>query len=136
MKMKTTISAIYLHLRPLQHREYASPICDISAVFILCFLHRSRFASKSREYAPISGSEFFEQAVEVDVQSSKLKTRVYYTPSQVPGSKGTVMICHHGAGYSGLSFACFSKEVTKLTDGECGVLSLDAREHGMYFFVL
>jgi len=40
------------------------------------------------------------------------------------------MVCHHGAGFSGLSFACFAKEVSKLTQGECGVLSLDAREHG------
>ena len=40
------------------------------------------------------------------------------------------MICHHGAGYSGLSFACFAKEVTDLTKGECGALSLDARRHG------
>lgn len=40
------------------------------------------------------------------------------------------MICHHGAGYSGLSFACFAKEVTEVTKGELGVLSLDARRHG------
>jgi protein phosphatase methylesterase 1 len=40
------------------------------------------------------------------------------------------MICHHGAGYSGLSFACFAKEVTDLTKGGCGVLALDARQHG------
>jgi len=40
------------------------------------------------------------------------------------------MVCHHGAGYSGLSFACFAKEVTEMTKGECGVLALDARRHG------
>ena len=40
------------------------------------------------------------------------------------------MVCHHGAGYSGLSFACFAKEVTDLTNGNCGVLALDARQHG------
>ena len=40
------------------------------------------------------------------------------------------MICHHGAGYSGLSFACLAKEITEMTKGECGVLSLDARRHG------
>ena len=42
------------------------------------------------------------------------------------------MICHHGAGYSGLTFACFAKEVTDMTKGECGVLALDARRHGIY----
>lgn len=40
------------------------------------------------------------------------------------------MICHHGAGYSGLSFACFAKEITDTTKGECGVLAIDARRHG------
>jgi protein phosphatase methylesterase 1 len=39
-------------------------------------------------------------------------------------------VCHHGAGTSGLSFACFAKEVTDLTKGECGVLAIDARRHG------
>lgn len=29
-----------------------------------------------------------------------------------------------------MSFACFSKEVTDMTEGECGVLALDARRHG------
>lgn len=40
------------------------------------------------------------------------------------------MICHHGAGYSGLSFACFAKEITDTSKGECGVLAMDARRHG------
>ncbi|KAF8621972.1 hypothetical protein AX15_007339 [Amanita polypyramis BW_CC] len=40
------------------------------------------------------------------------------------------MICHHGAGYGGLSFACFAKEVKDMTKSECGVLSFDARRHG------
>jgi len=40
------------------------------------------------------------------------------------------MVCHHGAGTSALSFACFAKEVGDMTKGECGVLALDARRHG------
>ncbi|KAJ6611132.1 Alpha/Beta hydrolase protein [Mycena sp. CBHHK59/15] len=43
---------------------------------------------------------------------------------------GTVMVCHHGAGYSGLSFACLAKEIGDMSKGECGVLALDARRHG------
>jgi len=42
------------------------------------------------------------------------------------------MVCHHGAGYSGLSFACFAGEVREMTKGECGVLALDARGHGEF----
>lgn len=54
--------------------------------------------------------------------------RIYHTPA--PAADGTVMICHHGAGYSGLSFACFAKEVAALSNGECGVMAFDARRHG------
>lgn len=62
------------------------------------------------------------------VPSRDLDVRVYYSPPQFVD--GTVMVCHHGAGYSGLSFACFAKELTDQTNGECGVLALDARRHG------
>ena len=60
--------------------------------------------------------------------SRGLDFRIYHTPA--PGVDGTVMVCHHGAGYSALSFACFAKEVSALSKGECGVLALDARRHG------
>ncbi|KAJ7574027.1 Alpha/Beta hydrolase protein [Mycena floridula] len=79
-------------------------------------------------YAPISAAGFFAEAVQVAVPARKLDCRVYYTPCK--SVDGTVMVCHHGAGYSGLSFACFAKEVMDLSHGECGVLALDARRHG------
>lgn len=65
----------------------------------------------------------------MSVSASDLDFRVYYTPPKF--ADGTVMVCHHGAGYSGLSFACMAKEVTDMSRGECGVLSLDCRAHGM-----
>ena len=80
------------------------------------------------KFSPISASGYFEEALQVSIPLRNLDCRVYYTPPKL--SNGTVMICHHGAGYSGLSFACFAKEVTETTKGECGVLSLDARRHG------
>ena len=79
-------------------------------------------------FSPISASGYFEEAFQVSIPLRNLDCRVYYTPPKL--NNGTVMICHHGAGYSGLSFACFAKEVTETTKGECGVLSLDARRHG------
>lgn len=80
------------------------------------------------DFAPISASSFFDDALQVAVPSRNLDCRIYYTPPKL--TNGTVMICHHGAGYSGLSFACFAKEVGDMTRGECGVLALDARRHG------
>ncbi|PPQ83492.1 hypothetical protein CVT25_006982 [Psilocybe cyanescens] len=80
------------------------------------------------DFAPISASGFFQEALQVDIPDRKLDCRLYYTPPKF--KDGTVMVCHHGAGYSGLSFACFAKEVTEMTKGECGILALDARRHG------
>ncbi len=85
------------------------------------------------EYAPLSGASYFSEAVQVDVPASKLDVRVYYTPPQTTdGSAGSVMVCHHGAGFAGLSFALFAKEITRLSKGELGVLSTDARRHGAH----
>ncbi|KAG6872541.1 hypothetical protein C0995_009002 [Termitomyces sp. Mi166 len=80
------------------------------------------------EYTPISASSYFQQALQVAVPSRGLDFRIYYMPPA--STDGTVMICHHGAGYSGLTFACFAKEITDMTKGECGVLAIDARRHG------
>ncbi|KAF5344906.1 hypothetical protein D9758_011578 [Tetrapyrgos nigripes] len=80
------------------------------------------------EFSPISASSFFVEAVQVAVASRKLDCRVYYTPPKF--ANGTVMICQHGAGFSGLSFACMAKEIADLSKGECGVMALDARRHG------
>jgi protein phosphatase methylesterase 1 len=44
--------------------------------------------------------------------------------------KGTYLVCHHGAGAGGLSFAALAKEVTEKSAGEMGVLAYDARGHG------
>lgn len=88
----------------------------------------SRPRQSTSSYAPISGSEYFSQATQVSVPDSKLEFRVYYTPPKF--ADGTVMICHHGAGYSGLSFALLAKEIEKASDGECGVLAFDCRGHG------
>ncbi|KAF9449758.1 protein phosphatase methylesterase [Macrolepiota fuliginosa MF-IS2] len=92
-------------------------------------LNRQRTKKKPNpEFIPISASGYFKEAVQIAVPSRNLDVRVHYTPPKY--SDGTVMVCHHGAGYSGLSFTCFAKEVTDQTDGECGVLALDARRHG------
>ncbi|KIM29753.1 hypothetical protein M408DRAFT_304699 [Serendipita vermifera MAFF 305830] len=93
----------------------------------------SRSASR-RNFSPISASGYFAQAVSVKLEDRGLDIRAYYSPpvltGQASGEAGTVMVCHHGAGYSGLSFACLAKEVVAQSKGECGVLAFDARRHG------
>ncbi|KAJ7018251.1 hypothetical protein C8F04DRAFT_1152096 [Mycena alexandri] len=81
------------------------------------------------DFAPISAVDYFADALQVLVPSRSLDCRVYYTP---PGGRGetTVLVCHHGAGYSGLSFASLAREVRAQGRGEVGLLAADARRHG------
>ncbi|RPD54823.1 protein phosphatase methylesterase [Lentinus tigrinus ALCF2SS1-7] len=88
----------------------------------------ARKRNPSAGFEPISASGFFEQATQVSVPASDLDFRVYYTPPKF--EDGTVIVCHHGAGYSGLTFACMAKEITDMSKGECGVLAYDCRGHG------
>ncbi|KAF7335417.1 Protein phosphatase methylesterase 1 [Mycena venus] len=80
------------------------------------------------DFAPISGASYFSEALQVAVPARQLDCRVYYTPPKK--ANGTVLVCHHGAGYGGLSFACLAKELVGMSRGEVGVLSADARRHG------
>lgn len=60
--------------------------------------------------------------------------RVYLNPA--PPTKeskhGTYLLCHHGAGASGLSFAALAKEIKAASGGELGVLAFDGRGHGKH----
>lgn len=51
---------------------------------------------------------------------------VYLIP---PTDNGVLIVTHHGAGSTGLSFALFALEIRRALP-HCGVLSLDARGHG------
>ncbi|EUC58391.1 protein phosphatase methylesterase [Rhizoctonia solani AG-3 Rhs1AP] len=95
--------------------------------------HTNRRATRpapTQDFSPISASGLLTQAAQVSVVESGLDFRVYYTPSTAAGPEGTVLVCHHGAGYCGLSFASFAQEVTNLGGGELGMLIMDARGHG------
>lgn len=92
------------------------------------------FAKK--DIAPLSASEFFTQALEIAPPHSEATFRAYLSPPTTAPStnqrhqQGCYLVCHHGAGASGLSFAALAKEVQAKSDGELGVLAFDARGHG------
>ncbi|KDQ09944.1 hypothetical protein BOTBODRAFT_178673 [Botryobasidium botryosum FD-172 SS1] len=94
---------------------------------------KSRVADFSA-FAPLSAAQHFAQAFEVNVPTRDLLSRVYYTPPKVNvganEGPGTVVVCHHGAGYSGLSFACLASAVKDAGEEELGFLAFDARGHG------
>ena len=54
---------------------------------------------------------------------------IYHAYIIPPAAKGPLLVTHHGAGSSGLSFALFASEVRKALPN-AGLLSLDARGHG------
>jgi protein phosphatase methylesterase 1 len=91
-------------------------------------LRSSRARAPNPQFAPISAAGYFEQALQVTVPASGLEFRVYYTAPKAEDP--IVMVCHHGAGWSGLTFACFAKEVATMAKGECGVMAVDMRGHG------
>lgn len=83
---------------------------------------------KSRS-APLPWDDFYSQDLNFPHQtpSETINHHVYLTP---PSAKGPLVITHHGAGSSGLSFATFTQELLKLIPN-AGVLSIDARGHGL-----
>ncbi|KAF8134276.1 Alpha/Beta hydrolase protein [Boletus edulis] len=81
------------------------------------------------EYAPIrpdAYGQYFAQALQVELPTRGLVVRAYHTPLRGSG----VMIMHHGAGYSALSFACLTKELDEMIGKDVGILAFDARRHG------
>ncbi|KAJ7183696.1 Alpha/Beta hydrolase protein [Mycena filopes] len=76
------------------------------------------------DFAPISAEGYFADALQVLVPERALDCRVYYTPpggvdTGGGGKDATVLVCHHGGGYSALSFAVLAREVRAQGRG-CG----------------
>lgn len=108
---------------------------------------------QGKDYSPLSGQGYFAQALAVQTGQADGNSggndagpstfRVYYTPptrtsASDAGGQGddededspVVFVCHHGAGYSGMSFALLAKEITEKSKGTAGVLAIDCRAHG------
>ncbi|KAF2858774.1 protein phosphatase methylesterase [Piedraia hortae CBS 480.64] len=75
-------------------------------------------------------SNFFAQELFLEFvdQGQKAVYHVYLTPPANP-ELDVLFITHHGAGTSGMSFALFAREISKILPN-AGVLSLEARGHG------
>ncbi|KAF1809670.1 protein phosphatase methylesteras-like protein 1 [Eremomyces bilateralis CBS 781.70] len=79
--------------------------------------------------APIQWSDFFAQELylELEKDGEVAKFHVYHTPSTDP--RAPLVVLHHGAGSSALSFALFTLELQRLLP-KAGILAVEAREHG------
>ncbi|KAF2271979.1 protein phosphatase methylesteras-like protein 1 [Westerdykella ornata] len=84
-----------------------------------------------RPAPPIHWSSYFAQEFYLETHSradsSHAKFHVYLTPPK--SSKAPLLVLHHGAGSSALSFALCAKELQRLLP-EAGILAVEARDHG------
>lgn len=65
---------------------------------------------------------------ELFLETPRATYHVYITPPK--SSKDPLVVCHHGAGSSGLSFAVFAQEMKRCSPAT-GVVSVDCRGHGL-----
>ena len=86
--------------------------------------------STQRPWPAIHWSDYFTQELYLERHTddgAHAKFHVYHTP---PASlKAPLLLLHHGAGSSALTFALFAKEMRSLLP-EAGILAVEAREHG------
>ena len=87
-----------------------------------------RFSTGRKGLEPLPWNDYFTRELYLNVSrpTERLTYHAYITP---PTAKGPLLVTHHGAGSSGLSFALFALEIRKALPN-AGVLSLDARGHG------
>lgn len=87
--------------------------------------------SSQRPAPTLHWSSYFAQEFWLErprsADSLHAKFHVYLTPPSNP--KAPLLVLHHGAGSSALSFALFAKEVKRLMP-EAGILAVEARDHG------
>lgn len=88
---------------------------------------RPRNSGAKARSTPLPWDDFFAQELYIDSSTKPgLTHHAYLSP---PSGNGPLIITHHGAGSSGLSFAVFFTELTKILPS-AGIISIDARGHG------
>lgn len=80
---------------------------------------------RRRNYNPVSWKQYFEKFVDIEVEDGTF--RVYLSPEPDHPERPR-FITLHGGGYSGLSWALFTEEITNMI--HCQVVSIDLRGHG------
>ncbi|XP_049885684.1 protein phosphatase methylesterase 1 [Pectinophora gossypiella] len=82
-------------------------------------------SARRKDYTPVSWRQYFDKFVDVETEGGTF--RVYLSPEPAHPNRPRI-ITLHGGGYSGLSWALFTEEITNMID--CQVVSMDIRGHG------
>ncbi|KAF6240352.1 hypothetical protein HO173_001963 [Letharia columbiana] len=89
---------------------------------------RPKVSAGRRTLEPLPWNDYFTRELYLKV-SRPTENVTYHAYIIPPTANGPLLVTHHGAGSSGLSFALFAVQVRKVLPN-AGVLSLDARGHG------
>ncbi|KAH6833991.1 esterase/lipase/thioesterase family protein [Perilla frutescens var. hirtella] len=82
---------------------------------------RPPIQTSSQKYGPLDWKDYFDQEDDVRIPDSDNVFHIYKA-----GSEGPVVLCLHGGGYSGLSFALSASQIKE----RARVVALDLRGHG------
>lgn len=97
------------------------PIPDIPGSAPSRKLPRVGRLGSSRDYSPLDWNAFFDDKKKFTIGDSCFT-------AYLKGTTGPLFVMLHGGGYSGLTWACFAKEITEILN--CSVLAPDLRGHG------
>ncbi|XP_047995024.1 protein phosphatase methylesterase 1 [Leguminivora glycinivorella] len=81
--------------------------------------------ARRKDYSPVPWQQYFEKYMDVEAEGGTF--RVYLSPEPDHSSRPR-LVTLHGGGYSGLSWALFTEEITNMI--HCQVISMDIRGHG------
>ncbi|VDP06485.1 unnamed protein product [Soboliphyme baturini] len=87
-------------------------------------LHKKLVSQGTRgrkNYSPIPWDQFFDSKIEVPTEDGSFN--VY-----LKGTEGPILFLIHGGGYSGLTWACFAKSISRII--KCRIVAPDLRCHG------
>uniref|UniRef100_A0A0M3HNS6 Protein phosphatase methylesterase 1 n=2 Tax=Ascaris TaxID=6251 RepID=A0A0M3HNS6_ASCLU len=107
--------------REMFSKKGLAPIDENSSLPVLPLPPEPKEWKIKRDLSPLSWDAFFDKKLTVGVGEDKFC--VY-----VKGNTGPVFYLLHGAGYSGLTWACFTEELSAQV--ECRVVAPDLRGHG------
>lgn len=118
---KTKLSALPPPEPLLEEEDDSSSASSMSSAGTVVPSHAQRPAPT------IHWSDYYAQEFYLEREEPRSKFHVYFTP---PASlQSPLLVLHHGAGSSAMTFALAVKEIRRAMPG-IGVLAVEAREHG------
>ncbi|KAI6177209.1 Protein phosphatase methylesterase-1 [Aphelenchoides bicaudatus] len=83
--------------------------------------HPNKESHSHHDFSPLDWKDFFNEKRSVTVGDDQFN--VY-----LKGNSGTAFLLLHGGGYTGLTWSCFTEELSAKI--ECQVIAMDLRAHG------